>query len=220
MESEQLCDICKKNIGYPEEINGIYGVLCDDMECIKKANNRVAERIAKQKLEHAEENIIKAEIPLKFREINSDREYKHLAIREGVYLYGTAGTGKTVMACSVLRQHIYNGQTGLFRSAPGMVMELQESYKKEGESALSILKGLVKCDVLVIDDLGAEKMTDFVRQSFYYLINEREQWMKTTIITSNYSLSELNDQIDGRISSRIAGMCKVVKLTGNDRRVK
>ena len=73
---------------------------------------------------------------------------------------------------------------------------------------------------MIIDDIGAEKLTEFVRQTFYYIINEREQWLKKTIITSNYSLDELDEYIDGRISSRIAGMCEIVELGGKDRRVK
>ena len=72
---------------------------------------------------------------------------------------------------------------------------------------------------LCIDDIGAEKMTAFVQQITYYIINYREQEMLHTLITSNFSLQQIDEQIDTRVSSRIAGMCKVVKIQGHDRRL-
>ena len=74
--------------------------------------------------------------------------------------------------------------------------------------------------ILFLDDLGAEKLTDFVRQITYFILNEREQNELTTVITSNFSLKQLDEQIDQRISSRIAGMCEILKFTGDDRRIK
>ena len=73
---------------------------------------------------------------------------------------------------------------------------------------------------LIIDDIGAEKLTDFVRQTTYYLINEREMNELPLIITSNYGLEQLAEQIDDRIASRIAGMCEIVKFKGEDKRIK
>ena len=75
-------------------------------------------------------------------------------------------------------------------------------------------------DALFLDDLGAEKLTDFVRQITYYILNEREQHQLLTVITSNFSIKDLDKQIDSRISSRIAGMCEILKFTGKDQRLK
>ena len=138
---------------------------------------------------------------------------------KGVYLYGAAGVGKTVIACFIGRQEICNGKIVRFVSAPKLVMELQDSFRndKGDDSAYLKLKKLVDADTLILDDIGAEKMTDFVRQSFYYLINEREQLDKKTIYTSNFSLDQL---MDGRVASRIAGMGEVVELKGKDKRIK
>ena len=100
-------------------------------------------------------------------------------------------------------------------------MELQSSFKKDDKNPFEIAEEIAKFSgVLVIDDLGAEKMTDFVKQIIYFIINEREQRCLTTIITSNFSLAQLDEHIDSRISSRIAGMCKVIQLSGRDRRLK
>jgi DNA replication protein DnaC len=71
--------------------------------------------------------------------------------------------------------------------------------------------------LIVLDDFGAEKMTDFVRQVSYLIINYREQNKLQTIITSNFTLDEIDMYIDRRISSRIAGMCEVVRMSGDKR---
>ena len=99
-------------------------------------------------------------------------------------------------------------------------MELQNLYKSEKESPYDRAEKIASFKgVLVIDDLGANKATEWVRQITYYIVNAREQEMLPIIITSNFSLEEIAEQIDSRISSRIAGMCKSIKLSGRDRRL-
>ena len=83
-----------------------------------------------------------------------------------------------------------------------------------------MLKDYFNTPLLILDDLGAEKTTDWALQSLYIIINKRLSEELQTIITSNLSLDELRDKIGDRIASRIAGMCKIVKLTGRDRRLK
>ena len=73
--------------------------------------------------------------------------------------------------------------------------------------------------VLIIDDLGAVKLTEFVQQITYYIINEREMKMLPTIITSNFDLNEIDNMIDPRVSSRISGMCEIKQLVGKDKRI-
>lgn len=108
-----------------------------------------------------------------------------------------------------------------FVSFPAFVMELQDSYrdKRGDDTALDMLKRIASVKFLILDDLGAEKPTDFVRQATYYIINEREMWERPTFITTNFSMDHLNDNIDPRISSRIAGMCDIIRLEGKDRRM-
>ena len=99
-------------------------------------------------------------------------------------------------------------------------MRLQASFKdKTGESADDLLSRYADIPYLIIDDLGAEKPTEFVRQSTYFLINEREMYERFTIITSNFSLKYLDENIDPRIASRIAGMADIVEMGGGDKRL-
>jgi DNA replication protein DnaC len=178
----------------------------------------------KKLLEKIPELLQEASVPTKYREIKTDKVKLLTEIvnnKKSIYSWGSAGTGKTVFVCSVIKKMLWKYQTYniKFISSPELIMELQDLYRKEGESAWDYLREVTRKNVLILDDLGAAKMTDFVRQALYYLINEREQWCLQTIITSNYSLTQLDEFIDGRISSRIAGMCKVVEFTGKDKRL-
>lgn len=150
----------------------------------------------------------------------------------GLYLYGKSGVGKSVMAALICRRWLQKwvdsdevNQRFLenewrFVSCAKLVMEIQDSWRTEDESACRILKRYAETPQLVMDDLGAEKPTDFVRQSIYFLINEREQWGRRTIITSNLPLARLAGQYDARIASRINGMCDVREVSGSDRRMR
>ena len=149
-------------------------------------------------------------------------------IDKSVFITGEAGVGKTVLMASIVRKYLRKGY-GYYKNLGGMdwisypafIMELQSLFRKDSESPFDYADEMAKLNgVLAIDDLGAEKLTDFVRQITYFIINEREQRELPILITSNFSLQEIDEMIDPRISSRIAGMCEVIKLSGKDRRLK
>lgn len=162
---------------------------------------------------------IEAGIPKKYIEIETDKKIDRYMEDKGLYVWGEAGVGKTVLACSIAKAFIKAGWVVKYISSPKFIMQLQDSYKDIAESTYNKLEDVSTIPLLVIDDIGAEKLTDFVKQAFYFIINEREQWERPTIITSNYSLDDLDTYIDSRISSRISGMCDIIKLEGKDRRL-
>lgn len=160
-------------------------------------------------------------LPKRYRDIESDhiKDFGDV-LSLSLFLAGGPGTGKTVLACSLAKKVMAQGGKVKFVSYPAFIMQLQDSFRDDSERPFNIAKQLGRFDgTLIIDDLGAEKLSEYVRQITYFLLNEREQWCLPVIITSNFSLSELNDQVDPRISSRIAGMCKVVKMAGKDKRI-
>lgn len=144
-------------------------------------------------------------------------------------LTGNVGVGKTTQLIALIHasliQRIERGvqpyHQWKFVSFAAFIMRVQDSYKHSNgeETALEMLDELALSPFLAIDDLGVEKATDFVRQATYYIIDEREKNLRPTFLTTNFSLDQLSDQIDGRIASRIVGMCEVKEIKGVDRRL-
>jgi DNA replication protein DnaC len=173
-------------------------------------------------------------VPLRFRKYPfalPDFMRPFLDTKErGIALTGGVGAGNTTAIVSFIREWIkkqeykYAGQfmdSWKFIVYPEFIMALQDCYKNDkGEmTALEYLDSIARYPFLAIDDMGAEKPTEYVRQATYYLINYREMRLLPTFITSNFSMDFLNDNIDPRISSRISGMCEVVRFDGKDKRI-
>lgn len=181
-------------------------------------------------------------LPSKFIEIECDRkDLVKQGQEQSMFITGPVGVGKTVLMAGVAREilkvnfekyyekEIKRGFASIgdpyygikWISYPNFIMYLQNSFREGSESNPYDSAEYVATypGTLCIDDLGVEKMTEFVQQITYYIINEREQEVLHTLITSNFSLQQIANQINPRISSRIGGMCKIVKLAGKDRRL-
>lgn len=136
------------------------------------------------------------------------------------YIWGKAGYGKTIYASCLLleeeRKLYLAGITGrkcLFISVPDLLMEIKSSYGPnavEGsKTEFDIIKYYSDAWLLVLDDFGTVKPTDWVLQTLYLIVNRRYENLKTTIFTSNLSLSECASVLgDDRIVSRIQRMCE------------
>ena len=130
-----------------------------------------------------------------------------------LFLWGAAGTGKTHLATAIIREH------------DGMVIKPQRIYRdcrgiKDGEEEQAVIDSYVNIPFMVLDDLGVDKKTDFSFSTLYEVIDGRDMAeRKGLIVTSNLSLTALAERLgDDRISSRLAGMCKVIEMTGKDMR--
>ena len=163
-------------------------------------------------------------LPVKFRGIECDKkDLVKQGLDQSLFITGASGVGKTVLMAGVVKELLKSKQNKVkWISYPGFIMELQSMFRKDGENTpFEVAESIATFSgTLCIDDMGAEKMTAFVQQITYYIINYREQEMLHILITSNFSLQQIDEQIDTRISSRIGGMCKIIKLTGEDRRLK
>ncbi len=165
-------------------------------------------------------------IPLKYRDIKCDSGLLKENFSKNLFITGKSGVGKTVLAAGIAKECIKNKIYFKWLNYTTFVMELQAMFGKEAQPPYvkrdpfeEAKRIAIDSAVLIIDDLGANKATEWVRQITYYIINEREQRMLPTIITSNFTLEEIAEQIDVRISSRIIGLCKTIKLSGKDRRL-
>jgi len=158
--------------------------------------------------------------------LNLNHDYP--AVDRGLLLMGSVGVGKTHLAVSILKGLTERGFTCLFYEFGSLLKEIQDSYNVHTQSSeLSVLSPVLNIDVLVLDELGASKPTDWVRDTMAHVINTRYNDKKLTIFTTNY-LDErrndreevLEDRIGTRLRSRLYEMCKTVVITGEDYRKK
>jgi DNA replication protein DnaC len=138
----------------------------------------------------------------------------------GLWLFGDTGTGKTTLAMLVSRTAIESGHTVAIYSLPKLLARIRRTYDSEpgGDSYLSFFERLTSVDLLHIDDLGAEKRTDWVMEQLYALINERYESQRSIMVTTNLPHEELEDQVGQRTISRLTQVCDEVPLYGTDRR--
>jgi DNA replication protein DnaC len=139
-----------------------------------------------------------------------------------LYFYGPVGTGKTHLAVILLRRLILDlGIETKFITGVNLLYEIRSTFSGQNNyEADDYIKRYSKYPVLIIDDLGAEKSTDWVRETFYLIIDNRYSNMLPTIITSNLSPKLLAEKLDDRIVSRLMDGAKIIKLEGNDYRLK
>jgi len=153
------------------------------------------------------------------------REYP--AVERGLLFMGTVGVGKTHLSVAILQELIGKGVGCLFYDFGSLLKEIQDSYSKVSQtSELGLLSPVFNTEVLVLDELGASKPTDWVRDTMMHVIGKRYNDQKLTIFTTNYldqrraSEETLEDRIGVRLRSRLYEMCKTVVIEGEDWRKK
>jgi DNA replication protein DnaC len=154
---------------------------------------------------------------------------------ESVFISGKCGVGKTHLAVGLLKEWLHkrtlelikdthdypsiSNTNPIFLPSVDLFLELKNTFNNDGQSEKDVIDAYVQAGLLVIDDVGAEKVSDWSRQMFYLIVDRRYRNMKPTIITSNLSLQQISETIDERISSRICEMGVATELTGKDRRL-
>ena len=153
------------------------------------------------------------------------REYP--AVERGLLFMGTVGVGKTHLSVAILHELLTKGIPCLFYDFGNLLKEIQDSYSKVSHtSELRLLAPVYQAEVLVLDELGASKPTDWVRDTMLQVIGRRYNDQKLTIFTTNYpdarrSAEEtLEDRVGVRLRSRLYEMCKTVIVEGEDWRKK
>ena len=150
---------------------------------------------------------------------------KNYSIRErkNLFIYGTTGVGKTYLSNCIAKELIENGHKVMYISAPAM-FELMSDYvyNKDPDSidARTKLNKVKNDELLILDDLGTELSNSFTQTQLYMLLNERLNKGLSTVITSNINIALLKDKYDERIYSRIIGEYSLIKLIGEDLRLK
>lgn len=152
----------------------------------------------------------------------------------GLLFVGSVGVGKTHLAVSCLRSLISErGARGIFCDYRELLKEIQHTYNPQvATTELEILRPVFEAEVLVLDELGASKPTEWVWDTVALILNARYNNKLTTIITSNYPDAPpgevsssaqratrpetLGDRVGERMRSRLAEMCVTVQMNGSD----
>jgi len=153
-------------------------------------------------------------------------------VDSGLLFMGTVGIGKTHLAVSILKHLSERGFYCYFCDFNALIKEIRDSYNPVSQTSESaLLQPIFSAEVLVLDELGASKPTDWVRDTLSYIINTRYNDKKLTIFTTNYldareqkdgkqsTDDTLGERIGERLRSRLHEMCHTVRMDGNDYRL-
>jgi DNA replication protein DnaC len=165
-------------------------------------------------------------------------EYPAGTAGKGLLFIGPMGVGKTHLAVGVLQRLVRErGVKGLFCDYRELLKSIQNSYNREVRTTeLELLQPLFAAEVLVLDDLGAQKPNEWVWDTVALILNTRYNDRQSTIITTNYAdlaaaggnqtdveraarEQTLGDRIGDRMRSRLAEMCIRVRMSGKDCRM-
>jgi len=142
---------------------------------------------------------------------------------DSLWLSGSVGTGKTTLAMAVSAAAAKAGRSVAIYSLPQLLARIRRTYDASvGEdSYIAFFERLASVDLLHIDDLGAEKRSDWVLEQLYAIVDERYGAERSMMVTTNLEETELEEQIGGRTVSRLVEMCGdlgPLRVEGRDHR--
>jgi DNA replication protein DnaC len=130
-------------------------------------------------------------------------------------LTGRTGCGKTHLAIAAAKQL---SRQAIFVTVPELLLEIRSTFNGE-DSESRLIRRYARAELLVLDDLGAEKTTEYSIQTLYTIISRRNREEAQTIVTTNLDLTQIAESLGDRIASRLAEM-KIVKINMPDYRQK
>jgi DNA replication protein DnaC len=139
----------------------------------------------------------------------------------GLWLMGDVGTGKTSLAMLVSKAAVEAGRSVAIYSLPRLLARIRRTYDAEAgeDSYLQFFERLASVDLLHLDDLGAEKTSDWVLEQLYAIVDERYGSQRSMVVTTNLDQAELEAQIGPRTVSRLVEICgDPLPLYGDDLR--
>jgi len=239
-----LCPICEgSGLNIIERLDGSRAA----RDCSCQLERRAARAIARTRIPKRYEHCTLDEYDTNFSMATRSIKQAHLSARKfvesyplethgtGLLLTGSIGTGKTHLAVGILQALVQErGATGLFVDYRELLKQVQNSYNRQVQATeLEILAPVFEAEVLVLDELGASKPTDWVWDTVAHILNTRYNDRRTTIITTNYANAAplagpqredgrsareetLGDRIGERMRSRLQEMCVVVEMNGVD----
>ncbi len=226
-----MCSLCDDTGWKPVTVDGVRRVVrCDCRQS-----------------EHTQRLFDEARIPPRYRRCDFEsfqvyRQNEKLAIAvaavkrfadnfpnvgKGFCLIGPHGIGKTHLAVAALRAALARGNQGIFYEVSDLLRLIRSTYNPVTKTAeMEILQPLLSAQLLVLDDVGKEKTSEWVEETMTFIVNSRYNQRLTTIFTSNYednpdveALDSLRVRVGSRMYSRMHEMCDFIEYGGADYRL-
>lgn len=140
-------------------------------------------------------------------------------IEDQLLFTGPPGVGKTFMSNCIVNKLTEKGYGIVYVTAAHLVASIQDQLFREKKSSTEIYEPLLLCDLLIIDDLGAEFSSEYSQKQLYEVIDSRLNAEKKMIISSNLTVLKIKALYDERLSSRISGYFKTIPFLGEDIRI-
>ena len=137
-----------------------------------------------------------------------------------LFLYGDTGIGKTFLSNCIAKELIDKSFSVIYLTSYELFDTLAKSKFEKDDTAEALASHIFDCDLLIIDDLGTELANSFTVSQLFLCLNERLLRRKSTIISTNLSLESVVDIYSERTFSRITSNYTMLKLTGDDIRIK
>lgn len=152
-------------------------------------------------------------ISRKFTE-NFNSDYQNLVF------YGNVGTGKTFLSCCIAKELMEQGYSVAYYSADQFFKNFVDyRFQDNREVYFSFLENVNQCDLLIIDDLGTEAISERAKADLFTCLNNRDLLKKATLISTNLTLDELSRRYSERIFSRVSSHFTFCKFEGRDIRM-
>ncbi len=134
----------------------------------------------------------------------------------GFLIFGNPGNGKSHLAGAVTNLSLKKGYTSIFERVPTLLAKIRATYNRGGKhTEQEIMRALTEADLLVLDDTGAEKCTEWTEPTLYTIIDERYTNKKSLIVTTNSDIEGLEKKIGFRALDRLLEMCEIVENQGS-----
>ncbi len=175
------------------------------------------------KIKHHKQHTLTAhlQVPRGLKNVPAAASSAIIDTSHNILITGPVGSGKTWKAVGLLKKWLLDsgGETKRsykFMNVCELLFTMHEEFNKKTQDS-SVLRKCLAVDILVLDDLGTEKFSEWSTAQLYLIINHRMDDLKPTIVTTNYQVKELKKRFNDRIASRLLSYVSV-ELTGADRR--